>query len=628
MKKLISLIIFTSFIFNGLIIVGHSNINEDYLFQTNSICNVAPIFNDFGEYIEVEMINSTILYEIGKPMLPVITKIFTYPFGSEIIDVNIKYDIVSFSLSKDINPCPPLIIYNYKYQSMLNNPFIDEITYCSNQLYPNQPVTFHTGSGIYQNDHVLFLAVKIVPQYNPVEDFLNIPLNIFINVTYKQPSESVFMHNEYDMVIITSEDFSETIRPLVKHKNNVGIQTLVKTTKEIYNEYTGRDTAEQIKYFIKDAIETLGIRYVLVIGDVDVVPMRKSDVTIITQPTIWKRILTDLYYADIYNSDGGFSDWDSNENNKFGECRIDFRKSDGKVNVIDEIDLYPDVGIGRLPVKSKEEVQIVSDKIIEYETNTHKSNWFNKIILMGGDTSPGDDSAFYEGEWFLEEYIAPVMESHGFTLVKLFTSLGTFTPMNINQEVNSGACFVSYAGHGNTNCIGTYPPNGTESISYFIRDIQAMNNSGKLPVFFLDACLTGKLDYNFLDRGILILFPFCLIKIILENLFDFKIYPCFAWSLLKKPSGGGIAVIAASQPSWDGYIQNGVNLELLFGSNILNRYFFDAYEEGSILCEMMIQAQNSYITMLTNQDGFMWDRNTIDEYNLIGDPSLKIGGYS
>ena len=113
----------------------------------------------------------------------------------------------------------------------------------------------------------------------------------------------------------------------------------------------------------------------------------------------------------------------------------------------------------------------------------------------------------------------------------------------------------------------------------------------------------------------------------LENIFDTKIYPCFAWSLIKHQTGGGVAVVAASQPSWDGFAYNDRGVDFIFGSAILHKSFFEGYKLGIALANMLVQAQTSYIHMITNRDGTMWDRNTLDEFNLIGDPSLKIGGY-
>jgi hypothetical protein len=41
-----------------------------------------------------------------------------------------------------------------------------------------------------------------------------------------------------------------------------------------------------------------------------------------------------------------------------------------------------------------------------------------------------------------------------------------------------------------------------------------------------------------------------------------------------------------------------------------------------MLGQMMTKAQNAYITDVP------WDEFTVEEFTLLGDPSLKLGGYS
>jgi len=466
--------------------------------------------------------------------------------------------------------------------------------------------------------------------YSSIIIVLSIVISMINNIVISEKDtsfqEKIQSFNQCDMIIISPNKFSSALQPLIKHKNNVGIQTILKTTEEIYGEYEGRDSAEQVKYFIKDAIENFGVDYILLVGDVDLVPMRKSAVTIITWLSLWKGILTDLYYADIYDNNGNFCSWDSNNDGVFGEAYINkFRFINNfpirKKDFPDEVDLYPDIGVGRLPCKNEEEVQIIIDKIIHYETETYEGKWFNNMVLMGGDTFPENDpDTIVEGELFLEEYIRPEMEKHGFNIIKLYTSLETFNVESINQEVTSGTGFVSYVGHGYPDRIGTYQAyNPSSFISYSIQDISGMNNGYKLPIFFVGACLTGKLDYNIFDKIISFDFPWCLLKLLTDKL-ETKKFPCFALSLIKKQDGGGIAAIAASQPGWEIY-----DGEL--GGTMFHRYFFEGYEPGINLSDMLIHAQNSYINWVMTRDGIMWDRNTIYEFNLIGDPSLKLGGY-
>ena len=61
--------------------------------------------------------------------------------------------------------------------------------------------------------------------------------------------------DEYDMVIIAPNEFSSQIQSLIDHKDSHKDPTILKTTEEIYQEFEGRDKPEQIKYFIKYALE-------------------------------------------------------------------------------------------------------------------------------------------------------------------------------------------------------------------------------------------------------------------------------------------------------------------------------------------------------------------------------------
>ncbi|GAH07625.1 unnamed protein product, partial [marine sediment metagenome] len=86
----------------------------------------------------------------------------------------------------------------------------------------------------------------------------------------------IHFSDEYDLVVIAPSEFTVSMQPLIQHKNTHGLTTTLMTTEEIYDEYSGRDEAEQIKYFIKDALETLGVEYVMLVGSIYKLPMRIS----------------------------------------------------------------------------------------------------------------------------------------------------------------------------------------------------------------------------------------------------------------------------------------------------------------------------------------------------------------
>jgi hypothetical protein len=266
------------------------------------------------------------------------------------------------------------------------------------------------------------------------------------------------------------------------------------------------------------------------------------------------------------------------------------------LKIIDQIDGKPDVIIGRLPCSTNREVKKVIEKIITYETKTFGTDWFHRLILIGGDTFP-HVGGISEGE-FVTESISSLLPE--FSAVKLWTSLQTFNLININREISKGAGFVSYSGHGLEYGIATSPYNDQSQISYYTPFILGLKNKDKYPIMYFDACLTGKLDYQIFNIDI----------------------PCFAWSMIKKQNGGAIACIAATRTGFGGFAGN----PFMAGASSLHRYFFEAYEPGILLGQMFIQAQNSFIENI--MDHVMYDPLTLQEFTLLGDPSLKIGGYT
>jgi len=534
--------------------------------------------------LEIEGTNARV-YHSNDSAVPSYTTTLSFPLGTEIIDISCEIpEIKSMILSEKIVPTPkPLAegVGNAEYK-------MDNAIYNSGDFFPDNWFNYYAGGGIDENnERKTFVTIKVYPaRYSPASNTVHYAKNIDLKIRYRESKESLPGNGRYDMVIITPSGFSDELQSLVEHKNSHGVSTTLKTTEDIYAEYDGIDKPEQIKYFIKDAIEQWGIKYVLLVGGIDKLPMRKSAVQ--CSVFSFEYVLTDLYYADVYDANGSFCSWDSNGNGKFGEFTWDW--SNGDINYIDFVDLYPDVGIGRLPCSNNKELQVMIDKIITYETQSYGEEWFKRLILMGGDTFPTVWEP--EGE-AVTEYVEQVMAD--FEPVKLWTSMNNFNPFSINREISSGAGFVSYSGHGFEYGIATSPPYKERRIYYLTPYLLGLSNGNKLPVIFFDACLTASLDFSVLEMEL----------------------PCFAWCTMKKTNGGAIAAIGATRMAYGGYAGD----PLGGGSCRMNANFFDAYESGATVSQMLIGAQNAYLNDLWK------DCLTLEEFNLLGDPSLKIGGY-
>jgi len=438
---------------------------------------------------------------------------------------------------------------------------------------------------------------------------------------------SLQFEEEFDMVIIAPEKFSSSIQPLIDHKNSHGVQTFLKSTEEIYVEYDGRDKAEQIKYFIKDALEHWNITYVLLVGGRRgqlfrwYVPVRYSNVD---DGFMHKQFLSDLYFADIYKENGEFEDWDSNGNGIFAEWNNDSNSPE------DIMDLKPDVAVGRLPCRNKYEVKGIVEKIIDYENNAYDQSWFNNILLIGGDTNPGVGEPFpYEGEvdceWVLQ-YL------DGFDATRLYISEGNLTgPDDFIAAFNNGNGLVYYAGHGWQYRMGTYAPDSQEWLFFMHNDyVPQLNNEGMYPVMVVGCCLTTEFDVGILN-----------FLTIFKNLkqhhyfFNFRhecVSKCISWNMVKKPDGGSIAYIGSSSTTWgdtgdnnndsipDG-VQNGFTVGLC-------TEFFRVFgeDEKRVLGEIFIDTLANVIEEFSAEEDRIQCK-CVQEFMLIGDPSLKVGGY-
>ncbi|MBD5543537.1 MAG: hypothetical protein HDR01_04640 [Lachnospiraceae bacterium] len=181
-----------------------------------------------------------------------------------------------------------------------------------------------------------------------------------------------------DYIIITNNKLKSTFQKLAKHKKTKGLSTAVVTTEKIYKNYSGRDKAEKIRNFIKDAYRNNRVKYILLGGDGD--GNVKSSKAIIPTRILYcppvssgvtTQIASDMYYACLSGN------YDSNKNAIYGE------PNDGTGGK--EVDLGYDVFIGRAPVDNKTEANNFVTKTINYEKRTKQ-----KKALMVGEQLTGN----------------------------------------------------------------------------------------------------------------------------------------------------------------------------------------------------------------------------------------------
>ncbi len=344
--------------------------------------------------------------EPGKPMMPKIIKTIELPFGITNVDIEFnEKNIQTLDITREIRPSPSPIPLNTQNIVGLNYYKNNEI-YESEALYPSDWFEFSTGCGINDNlNHVTYLSLHIYPyRYSPKNNLVYNINTADITIKYDYPEINPFPEtSSYDLVIIAPSKFNDELERLVQHKIDLGFATIIKNTEDIYDEYDGIDKPEQIKYFIKDALETWDIKYVLLVGGLNsviiakprddsnqgysdwYVPVRYTNLyddpafPLLASDIYDPGVICDLYYADIYKTGGEFDNWNSNND--------DIILSWGMPGVENDTnpDYYPDVVLSRLACRSEAEVNTVVDKIINYESNPLDPSWFRKMIVISGD---------------------------------------------------------------------------------------------------------------------------------------------------------------------------------------------------------------------------------------------------
>ena len=595
--------------------------------------------NSQTEYIVVR-VNETNhnMVQPGEPVLPVNFSVFKFPFGTKILDVRYRHsppEVIDLPGKLSFGKCSSDSIYS----PLLRINGMDEDVYNSSNPYPTDWVYYHKGGGLSYGNHTTFLVLRVYPvRYFPVVDQLQFIKTITVNISYIEPAEPVLKDTScYDLLILTPSKFTNSLKPLVYHKNKHFVRTKVVTLDEVYDKmyWHGRDKPEKIKYFIKNAVENWGVKYVLLVGGIRGqtsfwdTPVRYSHVVPLEeQEYAEKSFLSDLYYADIYDSEGNFSSWDSNNDNIFSTWNESYKE---------EMDLYPDVYLGRLPCRNLFEVKIMVKKIINYEKRKlTDEKWFNNLLLVAGD-SYNDTNHYNEGELISE---LAIEKMPGFTPVRVYAREGEdINRKTVNKALDQGAGFAYFCGHGNPMSWSThYPPNGTKWVTgYKVSDMVFLRNHDKLPIVVVGGCHNGQFDVTMFNiiKGIKKdgLHYFSNKKGNLGEFWYGEWVPnCWSWWLTSKPNGGAIATIANTGLGTHGDGDQDNNsipdyLEVLDGW--LELRFLELYgiEHKDILGENHGQTLTEYLHKFLGDNAKM-DVKMVQQWELFGDPSLKIGGYN
>jgi len=167
-----------------------------------------------------------------------------------------------------------------------------------------------------------------------------------ISSFYGQSSMDIDDDGNYDYLIITGETLQSSFEVLAESKNRTGFLTEIVLVSEIVSEYPGVDDQEKIRNCIIDQYQNHGIEYVLMAGDIEIVPHRGLFDDAGGYENEYD-VPADIYYS---NLDGT---WNDDGDNRWGEP--------------EEADLAGEVYIGRMAVDSPTEAANFINKSMMYQ---------------------------------------------------------------------------------------------------------------------------------------------------------------------------------------------------------------------------------------------------------------------
>ena len=373
--------------------------------------------------------------------------------------------------------------------------------------------------------------------------------------------------SDVDYVIITNDSLAASFQVLADWKTSKGIPTVVRTTEWIDAHYkNGADPAETIRTFILDAYQDWGIRYALLGGDTDQIPVRLGRSTYLGV----KELPADMYFGCL---DG---DWNADHDGYFGEA----------VN-IDQTDLYAEVYTGRLPAVDNVTAAALIDKIESYETPVNMA-YTGSTLLLAEVLFPIDwvtgQSVVQDGADIADFLYASSLTDPALTVKKYYenyaTHPGSFPEdaATIIAQLNAGYDQVNDTGHGFRFNMSV----GNGSIVN--ADADALTNTDRYSNIFLLNCTAVAFTY------------FCLGEHFLLN-----------------PIGGAVSVIGASESVYP-----------LIAQPYMNEYYRLLYSEHVEHIGEAFARSRLVRTPLATVSGDNADLWTHYVYNMLADPEMPV----
>jgi hypothetical protein len=258
---------------------------------------------------------------------------------------------------------------------------------------------------------------------------------------------------DYDYVIITQDSWVSAFQPLADWKTRKGIPANIVTTSWIYNSggYSGSDVAK-IKAFVQDVYTNWGTVFVLLGGDVDVVPCHyKTFSSVDPDP-----VPNDAYYADFD------TDW---------ICEVNV----GRASVTG-----PGSGTGQ--------IGNFINKILTYEKNPPLTNYAKKAGFFGFDLD--DYTPAEQCKIDIKNSYIP----SSWTMTTVYDSQGGDHVSNTIAAINAGQNLLNHADHSGSDFMGIGYVNHDTGL--WNSDMDDLTNGNKQGILYSMGCDPAAYDVS------------------------------------------------------------------------------------------------------------------------------------
>ncbi|MFA5904233.1 MAG: C25 family cysteine peptidase [Desulfobacula sp.] len=402
--------------------------------------------------------------------------------------------------------------------------------------------------------------------------------------------------DQCDYVIITGQTLMPGFQTLAEHRREMGLKVSVLSVEDIYTRYAGTGShQDMIKQCIRDYAMDKGTLFILLGGDDTIVPDYDCYASV-NGSYADNSIPTDLFYAGLDDMD-----WNDDKDERACECEGD------------TIDLYPDVFIGRAPVRSESDAQNFVSKLIAYERAAYKPVFHETALFLGvrlWSVWEGKSDSHWRCEalWdSIHQGMDPIFPSEKIRFYDTGTDFLSgsdyhVTVSHFSDQITSGYGIIFAETHGTESFLSL------EGENFRSDNVASCLNEPDQGIIYTTACNT--------------------------NRFDASTDPGLSESFLRNPGGGSVAYIGSSRYGW-GYSSTGPAFP--FGSSLdyalefFRTLYYDRFllsgmdadpaSFGKRLGAVFASHKISYAPVSVYDNPKRWLQFSL---NLMGDPFMKI----